>query len=453
MRAGIAKANITPPVGVDLTGYVGRQGPSTKVHDELFATALVLDDGATRVGIVSVDIVGTDLAQDAALRESMSKATGIAPENLMIASTHTHSGPALGILRQCGEPDDGYIRRLFAQIASVAKEACENLAEAKIAYVRGESELALNRREWVINAGVQQSPTSGVVTDPEISGLVIEFAEGEKQIPRSARNDEGGVRNDEAPKPVMLFNYACHGVVMGGDNLEISADWIGAARNALESSGKIGIAIFLQGCCGNINPRWRGSFDEVKRAGESVANPLLADLPNARPFADPKLRVAWARVDLPYMPLPSEEALEQEISFQRVEIERLQTGGNTALLQVARAMAGWAQDSLKLLNDGGGPESVTVGLQVVRIGDAVLVTHPGEAFCEFGLAFRKMTSHAVLPVAYANGNIGYIPTAEAYPEGGYEVDNAIRYYGEKMIGPESEGIILNAVKRLLAEVE
>ncbi len=209
VRAGIARASITPPVGVDLTGYVGRTGPSTKVHDELFATALVLDDGATRIGIISADILGTSLEQDAALRESVSKATGIAPENLMIGSTHTHSGPAIGILRQCGEPDEAYIRGLFARIADVTNQACESVAEAKIAFVRGESELAWNRREWVIKSGVQQSPTSGVITDPEIGGLVIEI---------------------EGSKPVMLFNYACHGVVMGGDNLEISADWIGAAR-------------------------------------------------------------------------------------------------------------------------------------------------------------------------------------------------------------------------------
>ncbi len=191
----------------------------------------------------------------------------------------------------------------------------------------------------------------------------------------------------------------------------------------------------------------------MRHAGESVAHPLLEALPDAKPFDDPKIKVAWARVDLPYMPLPSEETLEQEISFQREEIQKFQVEGNIGRFQIATAMAGWAEASLRMLNDGGGPESVSVGLQVIRIGDVVLVTHPGEAFCEYGLAFRKMTSHAVLPVAYANGNIGYIPTAEAYKEGGYEVDGAIRYYGEKMIGPESEGIILNAVRGLLAEVD
>ena len=72
-------------------------------------------------------------------------------------------------------------------------------------------------------------------------------------------------------KPVVLFNYACHGVVMGPDNIDVSADWIGAARKTLEENPTIGTAMFLQGCCGNINPGYRGSFEEVKHAGEAVA--------------------------------------------------------------------------------------------------------------------------------------------------------------------------------------
>ena len=103
--------------------------------------------------------------------------------------------------------------------------------------------------------------------------------------------------------------------------------------------------------------------------------------------------------------------------------------------------------------DEGGPESVKVGLQAISIDGVVLATLPGEAFCEYGLAFRKMTKSSVMPVGYANGNIGYIPTAEAYKEGGYEVNDAIKYYAVKMIAPESEQIILDAMKGLLAEVE
>lgn len=432
MKAGIARHKITPPIGVDLTGYVARLGPSNKVHDDLFATALVLDDGATRIGIVTVDIVGMDMAQDAALRESISKATGIDPNNLLIASSHTHAGPAIGVLRECGEPDEGIVRRLWSQIAPAAKEANENLVDARLSYVRAESDMGWNRRHWVVDAGVQQSPTSGLITDREAGAILIEM---------------------DGRKPVMLFNYACHGVVLGGDNQEISADWIGAAREALEASGSVGTAVFLQGCCGNINPPGHGGFDQVRKTGEMVANPLLEALANAKPMDDPKIKVAWKEVALPFMPLPSEQELAQEITFRRGEIEKAQAKGAAIDLKVHIAHLGWAQDALKMVNDEGGPESVKIGLQAIAIDGVVLASLPGEAFCEYGLEFRKMTEAAVMPVGYANGNIGYIPTAEAYKEGGYEVNDAIKYYAVKMIGPESEGIIVDAMRDLLEEVE
>ena len=420
MRAGIAKHKITPPIGVDLTGYVARTGPSSKVHDDLFATALVLDDGETRIGIVAIDIVGTDMAQDAALRDAISKTTGIEPKHLLIASSHTHAGPAIGVLRECGDPDEAIVRRLWSQIVAAAKEANENLVEARLSYAQAESDLARNRR------------SSGMITDRNTGALLIEM---------------------EGRPSAQIFNYACHGVVLGGNNTEISADWIGAAREALESSGSVGTALFLQGCCGNINPPTHGAFDEVKRAGESVAKPLLDALANAKPIEDPKIRVAWREVELPYLDLPSEQELAQEITFRRLEIEKAQAVGAAVDLKVHKAHLGWAKDALAMVDEDGGPESVRIGLQAIAVGGVVLAALPGEAFCEYGLEFRKMTDAGVLPVGYANGNIGYIPTAEAYKEGGYEVNDAIKYYAVKMIGPESEGIILEAMKGLMAEVE
>lgn len=433
MKAGISTIDITPPVGVDLTGYGARVGGSTKVHDNLNATALVLDDGEKRVCILSMDVLGTDFAQDKALRKSISEATGINPENILIASSHTHSGPAVGMLRQCGEPDDACVRRLWSQAMAAAKAANEKLVDARLSFARAESELAWNRREGYIKAAAEQKGISGaILTDPEISALLIEMDE---------------------QAPVLLFNYACHGVVMDGDNLEISADWIGAAREALLSSGSIGTAIFLQGCCGNINPRWRSTFEVVKQAGESVAKPILDSLPNAQPIDDPKIKVAWKNVDVPYLPLPPEEELEQEISFRRSEIQKLQAEvGSIISIKTHTAMLEWALDALKMVTEGG-PESVTLGLQAISVGNVVFASLPGEAFCEYGLTFKKMTQSHVIPVGYANGNIGYIPTAEAYAQDGYEISSAYKYYAVKMIGPESESIILDAMNELLAETK
>ena len=116
-------------------------------------------------------------------------------------------------------------------------------------------------------------------------------------------------------------------------------------------------------------------------------------------------------------------------------------------------MLEWAQSALKMLNEGGGPDSVTLDLQVISIGNVVLANLPGEVFCEYGLALKKMTKSHVIPVAFANGNIGYIPTAEAFIEGGFTIEHDYKYYrAEKMTGPELENIILDAMKELLAEV-
>ncbi len=431
MKAGIAKKLITPSVGVDLTGYVGRSGPSIGVHDDLYARALVLDDEATRIGIISLDLIGTDMAQDAALREEISKATGIPRRNLLIGSSHTHSGPACQHLRQCGTPDAEIVRKIMSQIVEVAIEANDKLADARLSFATAESELGWNRRQWVIEAKVQQSPTSGLITDHTVSGLRVEI---------------------DGQEPVLLFNYACHGVIMGPDNLELSADWIGQARRTMESSGAAGTAMFLQGCCGNTNPSYRGTFELAQKAGEAVAKPLLAALADAKPVENPKIRVAWRDIELPYMPLPPADELEQLVSQRKSELAKLQADGVPEVqTQIPKAMLGWAQDALKTVTDGG-PESVKIGLQAIAIGGLVLTALPGEAFCEYGLAFRKMTAADVLPVGYANGNIGYIPTAEAYQEGGYEPAEAIKYYAVQMISPESEQIILRTMAELLTEV-
>lgn len=433
MKAGIAKGSITPPVGVDLTGYIGRPGPSARVHDELYATALVLDDGATKAAIVSLDILGIDFDQDAALRKDISETTGIRPQNILIASSHTHAGPAAQTLRGCGSPDENYLRWACSRIVSTVQDASCNLCNAGLFVTGAESGLGINRRDWVIEKGAQASETSGRITDPEVKALLV-------------RQDGG--------QTVLVLNYACHGVVMGGDNMDISADWIGAARDVLEESPWVDTAMFLQGCCGDINPRCRGTFEEVRCAGESIARPLLAALPRAVPLTDPRLRVAWKSVDLPLTDLPPEEELEQEISFRHGEVERMRAeGASRVMLEVDRAMLSWAKDCLKAHEAGGGPSEITVGLQAIAIGPVVVAGIPGEAFCEIGLRIKEMSSADIFVAGYANGNIGYIPTAAAYREGGYETCDAFKYYGTRMIGPQSAGIIIDAMKNLLAQVE
>lgn len=429
IRAGVGRRKITPPVGVDLTGYIGRPGPSTRVHDDLYATAFVFDDGATRVGIISLDILCVDLSQDAAMRKGISEATGIDSANLLVACSHTHSGPATCFLRRCGEPDESYLRWAFSQVKAAVVEANGALRHAEMSFVSTTSDLGINRRSWVIDKGKQASERSGVITDPEVQALVIDFADGERAL---------------------LFDYACHGVVMGGDNTEISADWIGAARAALESDPSVATAMFLQGCCGNINPKVRGTFAEAEEAGQMVARPLLEALPRARRIAAAPIRVAWETADIPFTPLPPVEEIEQQVSYLRGEIERKTAeGAPKTSIEPDRALLSWAQDALTMHESGGGPETTKLPLQAIALGEITLAAIPAEVFCEIGLEMKRDADASVMVVGYANGNIGYVPTQEAFSEGGYETHSAHTYYGIKMIAPESESILIKAMGKLL----
>lgn len=432
VRAGYARREITPPVGTYLTGYIGRPGPASKVHDELYASALVLDDGSTQAAIVCLDILGTDFERDAELRQQISKATGIDPANILIASSHTHAGPATVFLRRCGDEDEGYIRRLLSQTASAAKDARDSLAEAELSYVSTTSDMNQNRRAWVLDDGAAKSPTSGVTNDRELSAVIVDNGSG---------------------PPGVLFNYACHGVTLCADNTVVSADWIGAARSALEQSGKVGMSMFLQGCCGDIEPRRRGGFEDVEMIGSGVAAPLIEALPSAQPVAVDGIKVAWTSVDLDFLPPASEEELEQEISFRREEIDRKRAQGAKLMeMEAAQAMLWWAEDALRMVREGGGAPCIRVPVQAIRIGDVKIVCIPGEVFSEIGLDIKKLGGARTIVVGYANGDIGYIPTQEAFGEGGYEIESAYRYYGLKMIAPDSEARIKDAVNALLLEL-
>ncbi len=93
LKAGVAKLDITPPVGVRMAGFAGRVFPSLAVHDPLRARALVLNDGGRRAALVGLDLIGISDQTVAEVRKAAGSSAGIAPEALLIAGTHTHSGP------------------------------------------------------------------------------------------------------------------------------------------------------------------------------------------------------------------------------------------------------------------------------------------------------------------------------------------------------------------------
>ena len=256
LLAGVGRTKITPPVGTFLFGYIARERGAEAVHDDLFATALVLDDGRIRIAVVSCDLLMLHPTTVAAIRERVHAQTGIPARNVMLCCSHTHSGPVTfvvqggrggggGGLSPSTRPT-GYVEGLAGLIAGAVVEAARDLGPAAWGVGRGKAEIGVNRR--------QRSAGGAVIIGADPEGVV----DRDLLILRVDRVTGDGVGGD-APSPpatrplALLVNCACHAVCLSGNSYLVSADWPGAMRRAVEA--RTGAAVcFVQGACADTNP-------------------------------------------------------------------------------------------------------------------------------------------------------------------------------------------------------
>ena len=121
---GCSTIDVTPPVGIFLSGYGGRHEPSSGVYHPLRAVSTIIDDGAAPLLLVSIEWLGFyDRTQEA--RRRIAASTGIAPQRMVLSGTHTHCGPALrqkiDVLRH-GPLDEDYIDRTLDALAQSAAD-------------------------------------------------------------------------------------------------------------------------------------------------------------------------------------------------------------------------------------------------------------------------------------------------------------------------------------------
>lgn len=137
LHAGAAQVDITPEIGISLTGYIAREGKSIGVHDPLYATTLVLSNNHKLAAIISCDLVALDEPFVRSTRDKIQSATGIPSGNIMIACTHTHSGPTTIYLQDCGEVDQNYMAFLQGKIVEGVKNALAGLQPVRVGVAQG----------------------------------------------------------------------------------------------------------------------------------------------------------------------------------------------------------------------------------------------------------------------------------------------------------------------------
>ncbi len=434
LNAGVSILDITPPPGVWMTGFAHRDGPAEGVLDPLFARTLVLEHKGVQLAILSLDLIQIEHSLLEEIRSEIETRTGIAGDRILINATHNHSGPAVCRFHHAMGPFEKQRARDLGPILARAVEAAlHSLEEADLSFAEGTAKIGVNRRQPGPGGTVQMGAAPNRPYDPAVPVLRVD----------SRAN--GGLR-------ALLFAHACHPVILGAANRLFSADFPGAAcRTISRSLGEHVVPFFLQGCGGNINPPPdERSRDAVGKTGQTLADEVRRVAARAAPVKVSRLAAISEYLSLPLIPPETPEQYEREAIRFRDEAGH---GDKPARARIARGRAEWAGQMARLTREKRAPRHRPMVLQALQIGELAIVGIQAEPFVETGMAIRRLSPFThTITLGYTNGCLGYLPIAEAYPEGGYEVIDSARFYDTLMFAPEAEAMVVKKSTELLSRL-
>jgi hypothetical protein len=438
LSAGAARRIITPPKGIFLIGYGDRSKGNIGVHDDLTATALVLDDGTTRIAIVALDILTINEFIVDRVRARLT------PTEVLLCCSHTHSGPIAYADEKSPRKNREYIDSLVDNIVEAVQEAQLNLKPAHLEYSSGEANVGINRREKMPDGRMEIGRNPNGARDKSVQVVGVFTPTVSPHFLRKWGETVGG-------RLATVVNYACHGTVLGPDNLLVSADWIGVMRNKVEEELG-GLTLFLQGAAANINPDmyWDDAraYEMVAEQGLGVAKAVL-DTAGSRSEKMRSVPLGIERIDA-WLPTETSAATAHPPkNYGKPLLSMAKLPGFMAVF--ADVLLNQRYPWKSVIEAKNGFWSVPMRINTVRIGELALVTFGAETFTEIGLKVKSSSpAKRTLFASVSDGCISYLHTEESHHEGGYEVDIAplaYRYPGRLQAGCEK--IALETTKSMM----
>lgn len=447
LRAGAAAVEITPlQFPLNMPGGFS-ENLASSAHDPLHSRALVIDDGKTTLAMVVVDNLGAPPEVLTEAKQLASRSTGIPPERMLICSTHTHTAPASDVDEGSAEAV-GY-RRVFVNGVSqsiIAAHAALRPAAFGTA-VQSLPDEVFNRR-WFLKMGKMPLNPFGeldmVKMNPGTRPDHLDRAAGPVDPDLSILSFQ-----DQNRKPLAMFaNYSLH-YVGGVPRAQVSADYFGEFARLMPS--RLGasdgfVAMMCNGTSGDVNnipftvtrpPR--EAFEQIRIVAQKAADAAwLAHAKIDRHRSDVSIAMVERNVELKYR----RPTTEQVAKAQQV----LATDDPDAVASLPRLAQHYARKIVQASERK--EDTLTVTLQAIRIGDAVVCGIPFETFAEIGLEIKARSPFPyTVVVGLANGRHGYLPTPQQHRLGGYET-----WIGTNIVQEDASVIQTEQLLQMLGEL-
>lgn len=398
LKIGVARKSITPDTPVWLSGYASRTQPSTAVLHDLWAKALVIeDDKKNRIIIVTTDILGLsrDISEEVARR--VMKAHGIDRSQLLLNSSHTHSGPviwpALSVIFEFNQTDQQgamkYNEKLTDAIVEAVGMAFADMAPGQISYGIGTAGFAVNRRSATENGVVIGINAEGPV-DHSVPVLKVTGMNGNLKA--------------------VLFGYACHNTTSRSEL--VNGDYSGFAQMEVERMYPGAVAMYIAGCGADQNPNPRGTVELAAEHGKTLADAVGKALVGELKPVRPPIRTSYTVTDLQFRSVDP-------------EIYRKEMAGSDIYMQRRAKLI------LEAYNKGWDMSSYKYPVQAVRFNkDFTILALTGEVVIDYALtAKNKFPGENMFVAGYCTEVQCYIPSKRILDEGGYEPESSMIYYG------------------------
>lgn len=449
LRAGAGMADITPALGIQIAGDIGRYRPVEEIRDPLYARALVLESGGTRVCWLSLDLLVVTRKWANEIKRRAAASYGFDPDAVMVHVTQNHAAPSVGHFFVFNEDEWGLFPKAYPWllggderynpvciegVMTAIGKAVAALQPATVQVGRGvDGRVAFNRRFVMRDGSGRTHPglcDPNILhcegpTDPEVGIMTFTGANGR---PLAA-----------------VLHHTCH-PVHGYPERWISAGWPGAWCDGVRSLlGDECVTMLVNGFCGNIHqcnhldPDYRDDYQDMGRKLTATTARVLKQMV---PVDNPVL--SWRAQSLP---IPLRSPTDTEVAEAR---RLLQKHPEPMWKDDSKTAVDWdwvyAVNRIDLAENVAKTPYFDYPLQAFRLGNVALVVVAGEPFVEEQLRLKLASPAAFTFTAHmSNSYVGYLPTPEAFRHGGYETRTGA---GSKLV-PEALGMVGDSALAML----